>query len=271
MTEEFVYKAKNLLDLLVVDLETGKELGTVDGLVFDSETRSLSSIVVRKKSIFPIKRTISFSDVKGIGERSIVVSGKKSLAGRKNKKLSDFADNREVKVFWARVMTISGDELGEVCDVLIDKAGVIKYLEMTKGFILDITKGKQMIPAVSIEKIGRDTVMVHSFVEEFSGSGIDKVSNVLKEIKNKTVKAKEEVEELVGEKEAQFCLGKKTSRTVLGGNKEVIVLKGDIVGEENINLAKTAGKLHELAMATGLSEVEKIRKNIISDKPKGEE
>ncbi len=137
---------QHVLGLPVIDVSSGKMVGTVVDLYFDAEGL-FRGIVVEKEGIFSKKMFINSENVGNIGENAIMIdsfSNMEELAG-KDQFISFQTGENFLK--GKLMLTANGQELGIVEDVYFNEnlEKIIGY-EISEGFFDDITEGRKLIP-----------------------------------------------------------------------------------------------------------------------------
>jgi len=137
---------QHVLGLPVIDVSSGKMVGTVVDLYFDAEGL-FRGIVVEKEGIFSKKMFTSSENIGNIGENAIMIdsfSNMEELTG-KDQLISFQSGENFLK--GKLMLTANGQELGIVEDVYFNEnlERIIGY-EISEGFIDDITEGRKLIP-----------------------------------------------------------------------------------------------------------------------------
>jgi len=153
-------KAKDIIGLAVIDLATGRKIGKVSDLMFDSNWQ-LRCILLETKTWLTAPRAIEIEDTVILGEDAVTVT-----AAPVNKNCPDLPDAfyllADNKLIGLPVLTKNGQELGNIEDVYIDEKldkRIIGF-EISEGFLSDVTEGRKWLPFPSEAVLGEDAVIV---------------------------------------------------------------------------------------------------------------
>jgi len=163
-------RAQDIIGLPVIEIETGKQLGTAKDVLIDRDW-NVQGVLLDAKHWFGSLRYIDWDDCISVGDDAVTVKDEQVVRERED----DQADtllllNGEFKLKGLPVITVTGEQLGLVEDVYFAKQmdkKIIGY-ELSGGLITDLKEGRKWIPAPEEAKIGEDAVIVpiHCVVQE---------------------------------------------------------------------------------------------------------
>ncbi|MDI6690025.1 MAG: PRC-barrel domain-containing protein [Actinomycetota bacterium] len=252
-------RVSDILDLPVVVLEEGKEIGKVKDVIFDPENMTLRVIAIGIKGLLGGVKFVLYEKVESIGENALILPNRDVLIPSKKAPEIKNLMEKKLGILNTPVLTRAGTRLGEVSDVIIHAdSGALRELEVTRGWVKDITRGRSGIPATMLVSVGEDAVIVSDEVQEESFG----LKEALEHLAKSAAKTKKGIDRVLGEKEEAYCLGKMAGMTIKDDQDRIIIAKGEIISEEHVCKAKERGKLHELALSVGFSLAQEKWKDI---------
>ncbi|WNQ13020.1 PRC-barrel domain-containing protein [Paenibacillus aurantius] len=154
-------KAKEIIGLPVIDLRSGKQLGTVKDLVMGGDWEAVS-LLLETKTWFTAPRCIRWEDAYSIGEDAVTVDGGQAVTECSDSDEAIFLLEGRRKLSGLPVITVNGVQLGLTEDVYfpeeLDKR--IIGFELTDGFLSDITEGRKWLPLPGKAVMGEDCILV---------------------------------------------------------------------------------------------------------------
>lgn len=156
--------ARNMIGLPVIDVVTGKRVGTVKDLLV-SEAWRIRGIVLDFKSWFTSARYVEWGCIISAGDDALVINSRKSV-----KKLGDLPDasylcNGKSKLKGLPLISVEGVQMGRLEDVYFSEKmeDSIVELELSDGLITDLQEGRRRIPVPPGAKRGEDVITVQTF------------------------------------------------------------------------------------------------------------
>ena len=112
-------KTKEINGLPVIAIDGGENLGQIEALVVNPDTKSVEFLLINREKWYQEMRVINYTDVIGIGESALTIQD-----GNNVKPLSMNASaiellNKNTNVLNAKVMTNKGEILGSVSEFFI--------------------------------------------------------------------------------------------------------------------------------------------------------
>lgn len=243
--------ATSITGLPVYSLDRGSKLGYVKDVIYDTKQNKLLAFTLETRGIFsPDRFILPFDKVKSVGDDAVMVE-----TGRVFKRENEFPEAKRAihnkgDITHRVVMTLSGEKLGAVSDILIDEetGNAISY-EVTGGLAQDIGSGRDYVDATHTINVGYDAIIVPdsvaTFLQEQEPGGI---AGAYRGAKRKTTAYTEE-------QLANMVRGKTAGNDVYDDLGNVIVARGQIITDSVIEEAKAKGKLNQLAYAAGAGGV----------------
>lgn len=154
-------KARDLIGLPVLTVESGKQLGQAKDILVDS-TWNMKGIVLETKNWFSSMRYIRWSDIIAAGEDAITIPNENVILDlEQGAELTPLVEGNH-KIKGLPVVTVGGHQLGMVEDVYLGRnwgTQIVGY-ELSEGFISDLKEGRRWLPAPESAVIGEDAIIV---------------------------------------------------------------------------------------------------------------
>lgn len=154
-------RAQDIMGLPVIEIESGKQVGTAKDFLIDREW-NLQGVLLETKLWFGSPTYVAWDDIVAIGTDAVTVRDEQAV--REWEADADTVPflNGTFKLKGLPVITVGGDQLGLVEDVYfgerLDKK-IIGY-ELSGGFISDLKEGRKWLPSPESATIGEDAVIV---------------------------------------------------------------------------------------------------------------
>jgi len=119
-------RSEELLNLKVVDIESGTTIGTITGMLIDGESKRMVALQVGG-SFLTHADYVPFADIKATENDVVMITSASSVVGRGTFKHAGMVD----KLIDRKVLTIDGKDIGTVHDYDVDIAtGEIKSISV---------------------------------------------------------------------------------------------------------------------------------------------
>lgn len=264
-------KSVEILDLSIISIGEGKELGTAKDIVIDAAKGEVAAIVVEDGKWYLGAKILPFTMIQGIGEYALTIESSTAVVPLAS--LEDISGllEKDVRIKGTKVLTKGGKMQGQVTEIIIDEqSGRISGCEMKQ-----VNGDTAIIPAEQIITFGKDVLVICD--EGETGSTIQRPLSVSpetsisapqpeqpaaaplvtpgpaaadkKEDQVKESETKEDLSKKFDEKHRRFVLGKKSTRRIEADNGDLIVDQGGEITDEVIQKAKSTGKFVELTMS----------------------
>ncbi len=151
-----MHKAREIIGLPVVSLDTGKEIGVVTDLLWSHPDMKIISLVVEEKGGLNSSRHLSFNSINSIGKDAVTVSCSDALEDE-----GAHPEARSVKQTEGElVLTQAGQNLGTLNDVIFDvNDGKLMGYEVSTGVVGDLLTGRMVMSPEMISTWGKEAII----------------------------------------------------------------------------------------------------------------
>lgn len=247
-------KSQEMLGLSIISIADGKEIGKVKDLVINSSQGAIECLVVDNEAWYLGFKMIPFAMVEGVGEYAVTIENESSITDSNDLPNVNELLKQNIKIAGTKVLTKKGKLIGTVTEYFIDEEnGKIAGCEFAPVNAPDKVK---VIPAKAVVTFGKDVLVVaeniennllNSLVEQTQTEDTSAVVGAEPEQENAS---QADAAKLFEEKQRQFLIGRKLTKTIETASGEVIAEDGEIITEAIIEKAKNTGKYMELTMNT---------------------
>lgn len=155
-------KSQDVLGLPVFAISSGKEIGVVRDLLFDSR-QHLYGLLVESKGWMKRRRCIPADRITSFGLDAVTVDSEEalegSLEGEHDKVVGVCSGKHKLKGL--PVMTATGHELGRLENVyFLEEVGTLIGYELTDGFLTDLREGRKALRTTECLTWGDDALIV---------------------------------------------------------------------------------------------------------------
>jgi uncharacterized protein YrrD len=162
-------KAKSLIGLPVITVVDGRNINTIKDIVYDGATNQVTAFVVDEKGWFNAAKIILIQDIKSIGKDAVIIQDETKIVIADHRVDASVAmtANNDNFLDTNEVVTQSGTKLGKVVDIYFDEAtGKLEAIEVSEGFIKDITSGTKKIEIDEIITVGKENLIVEDITQK---------------------------------------------------------------------------------------------------------
>lgn len=248
--------AASFVGMPVYSLEKATKLGYIKDVIYDSQNSKLMAFTMEYPGLFsPTRYVLPFENVRSVGRDALMVENSQALIpGRQKPEISRIIDSNHTtsdKI----VMTASGNDLGRVSDVIIDpdSGEAVSYI-VSSGLAQSIGRGKDYVDAGHASVIGPSAVIVPDDVEttlrEQEPGGL---KGAYKGAVAKGQEWQQSAMDYAQRKEIEMSRGKTSGKNVYDDDGYLIVGRDETVTDLVIDRAVSAGKMHQVALAAGVS------------------
>lgn len=166
-------KAKGLLGLSIIIMDTGKEIGDIKAILFSKEKKKVLGFLIDEGGWFKGAKIILFKDIYKIGKDNIIINNKEVImSSTKIPEVEKILEN-EYHLFEMQVLDDNGNNIGHIENIIFDdKNGKILSLEVSDGAFEDVLNGRLNIPISEDVKFEKERVIVSSkYMSGISKSG----------------------------------------------------------------------------------------------------
>lgn len=191
-------KANTLINLPVITVGSGKKIGNIKNIVYNSQNNQVTAFVVDEKGWFSDAKIILITDIESIGKDAILVEDESKIISANNKVDHTVAltanDNNFLDA--SDVITQDGTKLGKVTDIYFDQiTGKLDAIEVSGGFLKDVVSGVTKIAISDIITVGKEHLIVQNIAEEDIEHQVQEqgLNKVIEDIKTTTSSAASQV------------------------------------------------------------------------------
>ncbi len=151
---------KELVGMTVFAIDGGRNVGTVDRLLFSPDDMRVTELVV-SRSVAMLEepepqRVLATDRIKAIGRDAITLDSEDQLDVTPDGELPEGRVAFD-EIEREKVITESGDEVGEVTSISFsDNTFLLETVEVSRGFL----SGSAVIPVNQIVSVGEDVIVV---------------------------------------------------------------------------------------------------------------
>lgn len=147
-------KQSDILNQLVIDIESAEELGRVDHVWMIPESHKVMGLVCKSGLLGSQKKLVTLSQIAAIGSDGVMINFDQTEVIAEEPKQSTSMIGHEV---WSD----GGDRVGKITDLLFDAqtGEVMEYLFVSSGW-RGVTEGTYLLPPASIRSLGTKRIII---------------------------------------------------------------------------------------------------------------
>ena len=155
-----MHKLRDLLGLPVLEIETGTQIGEVQGVVVDLEMASVLVLILSGAHWFADSQGILIQDVFNLGRDAVTVRNREAV--KSYEPIVTSSCTYELKYLLDKpVFTEGGLNVGVLADVIYEAGtGEIKGYEISDGIITDFLHGRMIMPLPHAQVVGEDKLII---------------------------------------------------------------------------------------------------------------
>lgn len=136
-------RIKDILNLPVIALDTGKKIGRVADVVYQVNSKKLVALLVERATLLNSKQAVTIENVINIGNDTVTITSANNLHNPDT--ISDvYQALQEQRFDKQRLINYAGDQLGIIDDIVIDEnSGMIVAMDISGGIISDLLYGQK--------------------------------------------------------------------------------------------------------------------------------
>lgn len=244
-------RGREIIGMPVISIPQAEPITKVRDVIFDAPAGVLAALLVDEGGWVSGATILPFDAVSSIGRDAVMVEDVDRLIASAERPELDKLLTAGQTLIGNTMYTVSGDKIGVIDDIVVDEeSGQIVGYDVSGGLFKDFYRGKFMVEVPEIVSVGPEVVIVPDDVER----AVEEKVGGLRGFYDEQVVA---AQEAVARRERDFALGRTTGRDVLGDNGAVLIERGTLVTDEDVERAEEAGRLHQLAIATGWGEAQR--------------
>ncbi|SFH24790.1 Uncharacterized protein YrrD, contains PRC-barrel domain [Desulfotomaculum arcticum] len=252
-------KSKDVLNLPVMAITEGDLIGKAHSLLINPNNGTIDYLLLEGEKWYLEKYTLAFSDVSAIGHNAVTTEKKANIQLVSQVENAVKLLESHVPVLGSRIMTSDGLLIGKVTEIFFDEhTGEIKGCELTAE---GESEPAGIIPVAKIITYGQKYLIVNEDANIALTSDLQEQEDttpvqptpakVQTATENQTADKDDETEDplkIFGEKQREYLIGKKVSKTIIDSNGNIVAAEGTVITEEVIEQAMRVDKYVELTM-----------------------
>lgn len=253
--------SRQILDLPVLSIEEGREIGRVKHLVLNPQRGAVDFILVEDRAWYLGLKAMPYAAVQGIGAYALTVADRSSLS--EVTKCAEIIEllEKDLRLPGLKVLSAKGCLVGSVSEFYInDQSGDIAGCQLMPE---NSQKPAGIIPGKFILTYGSDYLVVEEGIEEklvkelpeddsTSGSRQSKIAAAPTAGTGSQAAGRDKSPEAelkhFEEQQRQFILGKKAAIKITDDDGKVVVEEGETITRETIDRAKAADRYIQLTL-----------------------
>ena len=270
-------KSVEILNLPVISITEGRELGTSKSLLIDAKNGVVAAITIEDEDWYRGVKLLPYSSVIAIGADAVTITNSENILTLEDASDYETMLDANVRIIGTKAITKTGTIQGKVSEIFVGEGGRIE-----KCALIDADGAAAEISADQISIFGKQVTVIDADVEaekktdeltvpepvveaapveEIPAAAEEPaeeavVEEVVQETEPEIPVIKETPEEspesaadrATEERHRRFLLGKKVVRPVTTASGFVIAEMGATVTEEILQKAKLANKIVDLSM-----------------------
>ncbi|MDF2670331.1 MAG: subunit of photosystem reaction center [Paenibacillus sp.] len=154
-------KAQDIIGLPVIEIETGKQIGTAKDFLIDHDW-NLQGVLLETKHWFSAPRYVKWEAVIALGTDAITIPSELEVQSLEDDQELCYLEYGATRIKGLPVITVSGNQLGMIEDVYFGEQWGRKIVgyELTEGLLSDLKEGRKWLPTPESIKIGEDAIIV---------------------------------------------------------------------------------------------------------------
>lgn len=153
--------ARGLIGLPMLDIVTGKRVGTARDMLVDRAWK-IRGVVLNYKSWFASARYVEWSSVRSVGQDAIFIDSRKSIQTYKDTPGVYYLCYGKHRLRGLPLVSVEGIQMGLLEDVYFSQKmeDSIVGVELSEGLITDLQEGRRRIPLPKGAERGDDAIVV---------------------------------------------------------------------------------------------------------------
>lgn len=235
-------KSREVSGLPVIDLNEGKSLGRVLGLVVDPVARRVEALEVGERTLLKAKtQLVAFVKIRSIGSDAVTLTNNDAVTDTDEH--PELASLMGKKLNGSRAITVDGTAVGTVDDFSFDPAtGILADLYLTT----DKPRIQLVLPVKFVANFGRDFIIVR---EDYQ-AGIHEAA-----APHPNHPSGQQFAHSLEVKAIEFAIGREVGQDVTDSQGQAIIRKGETVTTETIDTAREKNRLTQVLIAAGVGDL----------------
>ena len=141
-----MFRISDLIDLPVLDTQSGKQVCTIKTLVFEKNKDRLKYLVCKESLLKKYTKVIPFWSVQRISRNGLYISHKNAITELKNINKLKHSFVYYDSIMNTLIMNSDQEILGIITDIYIsEQNGKITAYEVSDGYLDDILRGRKIL------------------------------------------------------------------------------------------------------------------------------
>ncbi len=265
-------KSVEILNLPIISITEGRELGMSKTLLIDAKNGVVAAITIEDEDWYRGVKLLPYSSVIAIGHDAVTITSSENILTLEDASDYEAMMDANIRIIGTKAITKSGTIQGKVSEIYIGDGGKVE-----KCAIVAPDGSESEITAEQISIFGKQVTVIDPTEEEEKKTNpvtptpkpapapapkpalekapeptpAPKAAEKLApapEVKPEPAKAAEAADKATEERHRRFLLGKKAARDIKTDSGVLIVKAGADITEEVLQKAKLANKFIELSM-----------------------
>jgi uncharacterized protein YrrD len=254
-------KGKSVIGKPILAFDEGTRVGEVRDLILGPDNGSVIGLLTEEGGLFESSKVVPVEQISAFGRDAVVISSAASVVPAGQTPGIKAILDRKQSLLGTKVFTETGDAQGSVSDVYFDETtGRVEAMEVSGGRVSDLTNGTRHLRVDEIVRVGPDVLYVHPETGDRLEAQQGGLTGALSDAGDRAKEAARGARERAGEAAAEASpedrlIGQRAGRDVEDDMGGVLVANGQRIRPDDVERARTAGKLPELTAAVGFGQV----------------
>jgi uncharacterized protein YrrD len=154
-------KGSDVIGTPVFIQDTGEQINQVEDVIFDPETNRLLGFIIDKGEKSSEAHLALWEGIQKIEPDKVTLSSLKYvIPANYAPPLKHLTENENI-LNQARIITTTGQELGQLSDVYFDvQTGQVEGYEVTQRMLAGILAESDFLPVAQVVEVGQETILV---------------------------------------------------------------------------------------------------------------
>ncbi len=154
-------KGQDIMGLPVIEIETGKQIGTAKDFLIDHDWH-IQGVLLETKHWFSASRYVKWEDIIALGTDAVTIPNESAVITLEDDQQLCYLEYGTTKIKGLPVITVNGIKLGMIEDVYFGEQWGRKIVgyELSEGLLSDLKEGRKWLPTPDCIKIGEDAIIV---------------------------------------------------------------------------------------------------------------
>lgn len=149
-------KSKQILDLPIISISEGKQIGKVQRLIINPENFSVDFVSVEQEDWQVSVKAIPYKKIVGIGESAVMVEQTNTVIDLNEIPFINELLNKKIHLLGSQVLTRKGNLLGEISDYYFnDGNGQLESL------LINFGEKELFFPIENVLSLGNERVIIN--------------------------------------------------------------------------------------------------------------